>query len=409
MHAHGACLSARSGPRPRLEVAEVFARFGERYLESHHASADERKVMRAIERCRTAALGGHLDMCTTCGYERPAYNSCRNRHCPKCQALVQHRWLEARKHYILPVHHFHVVFTLPAELRAIARQNPKLVYDLLFRSAADTLLELGKDPARLGALLGLTAVLHTWTRELVFHPHVHCIVTGGGLSPDETRFVATRPDFLFPVRVMSTLFRGKLLAGLRRLWQGGELALHGKLARLRDGACFDELVDHLYQTDFVVYAKPPFGAAENVYAYLGRYTHRVGLSNNRILAIDDHGVCFATKHGKTATLAPVEFIRRFLQHVLPRGFTKLRHYGLLSSQNVKTKLQTARRLLAGDHAEPRDVPTDDITWRERLFALTGIDLRLCPRCRRASMARLPLGHPPPAFAPALMPAVLDTS
>jgi hypothetical protein len=409
VHAHAARPRACNGSRAHLEVAEVFARFGERYLEDHHPSADQRKVMRAIERCRTAALGGHLDVCRTCGYERPAYNSCRNRHCPKCQPLVQHRWLEARKHRILPVHHFHVVFTLPAELRGVARQNRKVVYDLLFRSAADTLLELGKDPKHLGALLGLTAVLHTWTRELAFHPHVHCIVTGGGLSSDGTRWVATKPDFLFPVRVISKFFRGKLLAGLRRLWQHDELELHGRLARLRDRTCFDELVDRLYQTDFVVYAKPPFGGAETVYAYLGRYTHRVGLSNNRLLAIDDHGVSFATKHGRTATLAPVEFIRRFLQHVLPRGFTKLRHYGLLSSHNVETKLQTARRLLGSDDAGHPDVPTDDITWRERLFLLTGIDLRLCPRCQRATMARVPLGHPPPVFGPALMPAVLDTS
>jgi hypothetical protein len=234
-------------------------------------------------------------------------------------------------------------------------------------------------------------------------------VTGGGLSPDETRFVASKPDFLFPVRVMSKLFRGKLLTGLRRLWQRDELALFGRLENLRDQACFDELIDHLYRTDFVVYAKPPFGGAENVYAYLGRYTHRVGLSNTRILSIDDHGISFATKHGQTTTLAPLEFIRRFLQHVLPKGFTKLRHYGLLSSQNVNTKLQTARRLLGADDVAP-DVPADDITWRERLFALTGIDLRLCPRCHRATMARVPFGYPlPPVFGSAPMPAVLDTS
>ena len=239
---------------------------------------------------------------------------------------------------------------------------------------------------------------------------MHCIVTGGGLSADETRWVATRPDFLFPVRVMSQLFRGKLLAGLRRLWQRGELELHGRLARLRDRERFDELIDHLFRTDFVVYAKPPFGGAETVYAYLGRYTHRIGLSNRRLRSIDDHGICFATKHGKTTTLAPLEFIRRFLQHVLPKGFKKLRHYGLLSSHNVETKLLTARRLLDGDDAEPCDAPADDLTWRERLFVLTGIDLRLCPRCHRSTMARLPLGHlRPPLLAPASMPAVLDTS
>jgi hypothetical protein len=371
----------------------VFHRFGDQFRESHGLQPLQRKAMRAIERCRTAALGGHVDVCTACGHERPSYNSCRNRHCPKCQALAQHKWLEARKRRILPTHHFHVVFTLPAQLRALAQQNPVLVYDLMFRAAADTLLELGQDPKRLGGRLGITAVLHTWSRSLAFHPHVHCIVTGGGLSRDGERWVASKVGYLFPVKVLAKLFRGKVLDGLRRLHDDRKLRLQGPLAQLSDPARFVALLDEMYRTAWVVYAKPPFGDATKVYAYLGRYTHRVGLSNARLRSVDDGGVCFATKHGKTTTLDPMEFCRRFLQHVLPHGFQKIRHYGLLSSAHAKTTLELARRLLGAD--QPFG-DADDVSWRARLFALTGVDLRLCPACKLDALVPVPLPIVPPA-------------
>jgi hypothetical protein len=361
--------------------------------------------MRAVERCRTAALGGHVDQCTACGHERPAYNSCRNRHCPKCQGLSQHKWLEARKRRILPTHHFHVVFTLPGQLRAIARQNPQLVYDLMFRAAADTLLELGRDEKRLGGRLGITAVLHTWSRTLVFHPHVHCIVSGGGLSPDGKRWVASNVGYLFPVKVLAKLFRGKLLDGLRRLYEKRELALHGPLEALDAASRFAALIDDLYRTAWVVYAKPPFGDATKVYAYLGRYTHRVGLSNARLRSIDDDGVCFVTKHGKTTTLAPLEFCRRFLQHVLPHGFRKIRHYGLLSGSHAKTTLELARRLLGADVIDD----ADDVSWRTHFFQLTGIDLRLCAACEADALVAVPLPVAYSAPSPIGSTSYLDSS
>jgi hypothetical protein len=381
---HRGCSAQRPSRERKLEVADVFHRFGDRFRERHGLHPLQRKAMRAIECCRTAALGGHVDLCTACGHERPSYNSCRNRHCPKCQALSQHKWLEARKRRILPTHHFHVVFTLPAQLRALARENPVVVYDLMFRAAADTLLELGWDPERLGGRLGITAVLHTWSRSLAFHPHVHCIVTGGGLSIDGERWVASKVGYLFPVKVLAKLFRGKMLDGLRRLYDNRELRLQGQLG---DPACFRALIDEMYRTAWVVYAKPPFGDATKVYAYLGRYTHRVGLSNGRLRSIDDNGVCFATKLGKTTTLDPMEFCRRFLQHVLPHGFQKIRHYGLLSSAHAKTTLEVARRLLGGD--QPLE-DTDDVSWRARFLALTGLDLRRCPACKLDALVAVPL-------------------
>jgi len=381
----------------------VFRRFGDHYRHRHTVLPLQKKAMKAIERCRTAALGGHVDLCTACGHERPAYNSCRNRHCPKCQALAQHKWLEARRRRILPTHHFHVVFTLPAALRGLARQNPSAVYDLTFRAAADTLLELGRDEKRLGGRLGITAVLHTWSRTLAFHPHVHCIVTGGGLSLDGKRWVASKVGYLFPVKVLAKLFRGKLLDGLRRLYQKSELSLRGPLDALADPSRFSALLDDLYRTAWVIYAKPPFGDATKVYAYLGRYTHRVGLSNARLHSIDDDGVCFATKHQKTTTLAPVEFCRRFLQHVLPHGFRKIRHYGLLSGSHAKTTLEVARRLLGGESSPEHD----DVSWRARFFQLTGIDLRVCPACKSDALVAVPLPISTPS--PTAYTPYLDSS
>jgi hypothetical protein len=293
---------------------------------------------------------------------------------------------------VLPTHSFHVVFTLPSELHGLVMANREKLFDVLFASAAEALLELGRDPKWLGAELGITSVLHTWTRDLRFHPHVHCIVTGGGLSPDGSRWVATRPDFLFPVRVLGALLRGKVLARVERLRDRGELELRGPAAALADPHRFVQLRDKLYRKRWVVYAKPPFGGPEQVFRYLGRYTHRVGLSNRRLVSSDARGVTFRTRGEQTATLAPHEFLRRFLLHVLPKGFVKIRHHGLMAAGNVSTRLVAARRLvqqsaMTGSNDGGARTPRD---FREVLLALTGIDLRRCPRCGSFAVNRRPL-------------------
>ena len=366
--------------------------------------------MRAIEDCRTERLGGHLDVCAGCAFTRPAYNSCRNRHCPKCQALTQAAWIDKRMEYVLPTHYFHVVFTLPHELGALALRNRKPIFDLLFSAAARTLLELGKDEKRLGAQLGVTAVLHTWTRDLRFHPHVHCIVTGGGLAPLGDRWISSRPKYLFPVRVLSDLFRGKFLDGLARAYEHGELDLGGACSELANPEAFAQLKDTLYRKNWVVYAKRPFAGPEQVFKYLGQYTHRVGISNHRLVSFDEHGVCFGTKNGKQVTVAPMEFIRRFLLHVLPDGFAKIRHYGLHASSNVHTKLAEARRHLAAND-KPVDTSPSQQTWQEQHLALTGVDLTTCPRCG-GEMRSHPLDYRPPHAAsavPTSSPPVMDSS
>jgi len=348
---------------------------------------EQRKVLRAIRRCRTAELGGHLDVCEGCGYERPAYNSCRNRHCPKCQALDQHRWLERRRQRILPVHHFHVVFTLPAELRPLIAMNRKALFALLFATGPASLLELGRDPRRLGGELGISAVLHTWRRDLGFHPHLHCVVTGGGLD-GAGRWRSTRPGFLFPVRVLGKLLRGKFLAGLRALHARGAIVLPTSAA---DGRAVEELLDRCYQKRWIVYSKPPFGGADAVFSYLGRYTHRIGISNSRLLDVSERAVVFRTRFPRTASLPPRIFLARFLSHVLPPGFVRIRHYGLLASGNVRGRLAQAQRVLEPSRStDPvpavvvdgvRDQEDEDEPLFVRLYReLTGIDLRVCPRC-----------------------------
>jgi hypothetical protein len=332
---------------------------------------------------------------------------------------VQARWVERRLEHILATHYFHVVFTIPAELRPLARANRELLFGLLFASAPRALLDLADDPKRLGARLGITAVLHTWTRKLTFHPHLHCIVTGGGLAPDGETWVSCSKRFLFPVRALGMLFRGKFLDGLRRLRNNGQLRYTGAAARFADDAAFDKLLDRLYRTSWVVYVKRPFAGPEHVFRYLGRYTHRVGISNQRLQAIDDSGVRFATKGGRSVTVAPFEFIRRFLDHVLPTGFTKIRHFGLHASSNVNTKLAQAKGLLAhpdagargsdpspadaADHADDNAGTSDStptISWQELVLRLTGVDPRLCPNCG-STLTRRPL--PPP------QPSCMDTS
>lgn len=420
---HPAPPPAAAG-RPRLEVADIVRAHGEAYLRHHAVSAAQLKVLRDIAACRTAALGGHVDVCDGCGHERPSYNSCRNRHCPKCQGLSQARWIAGRQQRILPTHYFHVVFTLPAELRPLALVNREVVFDLLFQCASETLLTLGRDPRRLGADLGVTAVLHTWSRDLSFHPHQHCIVTGGGLSLDGSRWVEGRRGYLFPVQVLGKLFRGKMLAALRELYDAGALELTGGAAALCDPAAFAAMLDALYRKPWVVYAKPPFGGPEQVIAYLGRYTHRVGLSNHRLQWMDERGVCFRTRGDKTVTLSPEEFLRRFLLHVLPRRFVKIRHFGQMAACHATTTLEVARaRLLAmraaptdtvgGDEhldasaheREPAPRPASKLDAWALLAALTGVDLSLCPRCGHTAMAR----RPQPSSAAPSSPATLDTS
>ena len=313
------CVARRGQGRPRLEVADIFRSAGSVFRDKYVPTRDQVKVLAAIQHCRTATLGGHLDVCNKCGHQEQSYNSCRNRHCPKCQSLAQARWIEQRRQRIIPTKYFHVVFTLPQELRSLARKNPKKMYDLLLESAARTLLDFGR--SRLHAELGVTTVLHTWTRDLRFHPHAHCIVTGGGLD-DDGHWIPARSRFLFPVKAMSIVFRGKLLDGLAELYKDQALLLEGNCADLAVATSFAQLMDQLYRKKWVVYAKQPFGGPEQVFSYLGRYTHRVGLSNQRLVSFDGDDVCFRTKHGKTTTIPAIEFVRRFLLHVLPRRFVK---------------------------------------------------------------------------------------
>jgi hypothetical protein len=386
-----------------FEVAQVVRLCGQELSRGGALSDEQNKVLRALMRCRTAQLGGHLDVCDSCGHERPAYNSCRNRHCPKCQALAQERWLRARRERILPVHHFHVVFTLPSELRALVKHNPRRLYELLLQTGPATLLGLARDPRWLGADIGLTAVLHTWRRDLAFHPHLHCVVTGGGLDP-EGNWHATRPGYLFPVRVLGKLFRGKFLDALRRLYARGLLQLPDELS---EPGAFGRMLDRLYEKSWLVYAKPPFGGAGAVYAYLGRYTHRIGVSNARLLNVTEQAVTLRTRGQASVSMPPRVFVARFLQHVLPHGLVRIRHCGLLASGNVHTRLAKARRALEASCAatvpvgvEPGAEHCDDKPDFVRLYRqLTGIDLSLCPRCDGV-LRRLPL---PPTSHPRAPP------
>jgi len=380
-------------------MGDIVRAYGDALRETSALTSAQHEVLRVLARCRTAALGGHLAVCDHCGHATPVYNSCRNRHCPTCQSLEQHRWLEARRERILPTRYFHVVFTLPQELRAIVQYNREALFARLFGAASQTLLTLAKDPRRLGALPAITMVLHTWTRELAFHPHLHAVVSAGGLSPDGARWVPTRKDYLFPVKVLARLFRAKLRVALIEGLASGAVTLPPDSAP----DVLDQLRTALYRTDWVVYAKAPFGGAQQVYAYLGRYTHRVGISNARLRAMDERGVTFATKKGGQLTLSGVDFLRRFVAHVLPKGFTRIRHYGLLAPCHATTTLERARVLIAppttavstpAPAATPTNVETPQPTWVERLMALTGADAGRCSRCNVGRLARRPLDEAP---------------
>lgn len=403
--------------RPRLEVADVLRAHGEAYRAAHRVSPAQAKVMRRLASCRTAALGGHVDACTGCGFVRVSYNSCRDRHCPKCQAGKRAAWLDERLGRLLPVPYFHVVFTLPDALHPLVLHNQRALYDLLFGAASAALLTLAADPKRLGARVGFTAILHTWGQNLLFHPHLHCVVTGGGLAPDGNRWVAGNARYFLPVRVLGKLFRGKFLAGLRAAYGAGELTLSGSAARLADPNVFQRLVDDLYRHSWVVYAQPPFGGPEHVFRYLGRYSHRVAIANSRLVAIADGHVSFTWKdyadgsRVKVMRLTADEFLRRFLLHVLPKGFVRVRHYGLMAGANVATKLPRCRELLAGP---PRPAPGSTKTWVDRMLEWTGVDPTQCPHCSGV-LVRLRVGPPPfetrptPAGAANPTGSLVDTS
>ena len=341
--------------RPYLEVADIFHKHGAAWRDSQRGrlSLAQLKVMSAIDQCRTAALGGHVLRCDGCATEQVSYNSCRNRHCPKCQSAAAKRWLDARQADLLPVEYYHVVFTLPAPIADLAYQNKVELYGLLFDVAAEVLQTIAADRKHLGARIGATLVLHTWGSALTHHPHVHGIVPGGGLAPDGKSWVACRPGFFLPVRVLSRLMRRRFIEELLRLHQVGRLRFFGELAALADGAFFNQWLAPMRQCEWVVYAKRPFAGPQAVLAYLSRYTHRVAISNSRLVAMDERGVIFkwkdyrakgSTRH-KTMTLAPQEFMRRFLLHVLPGGFHRIRHYGLLANGNRRECLALARELL----------------------------------------------------------------
>lgn len=385
-------------PRPRLEVADILRVHGEEYRRRHPVSAAQLTVMRHIEQCRTAALGGHIDFCLGCGRDRNSFNSCRDRHCPKCQGLKKAEWLEARCAHLLPIPYWHVVFTIPDSLNPLALRNKKVVFDILFDTTAQTLQEFTRDPRHLGAEIGFTAVLHTWGQNLLFHPHLHCVVTGGGLKTDDSRWIATSPKFFLPVDALGLVLRGKFLDALDVARNDGKLEFEGSTAHLAPEKAWRNFLGQLPRK-WVVYAKPPFAGPEQVYRYLGHYTHRVAISNHRLVAMVDDVVTFSWKNyrrgGKRGLmrLHGLEFIRRFLLHVLPKKFVRIRHYGLLSSRNLYTKLARARDVLCV-HAEqpprPARPPRTTRPWWDRLLALTGIDIFLCPFCKTGRLVRRPL-------------------
>jgi len=398
---------------PALELGDIFRLHGPAYLTTFgdSLSHEQKQALRAIAICRTAALGGHVDQCDRCGYRKISYCSCRNRHCPKCRGQARARWLEQRATELLPVEYFHVVFTLPQLIAPLALQNQQLVYGLLFRAAAETLLQIAADPRHLGARIGFLGVLHTWGQNLHHHPHLHCVVPGGGIDRAQRRWISCRRQFLFPVKVLSRVFRGKFIAYLKTAFRDGELGFHGELRCLGEKRKFIEWLHEAAGTEWVVYAKPPFGGPRQVLKYLARYTHRVAISNQRLVALEDGLVTFRWKNyaraGEPATMSlnVEEFIRRFLMHVLPKGFVKVRHFGFLANRCRRENVIRCRKLLAASstvlpalNSPPRhsDEPETDAVGR-------------CPRCKVGNMRMLEI-LPAPADVMAASRAVqLDTS
>jgi hypothetical protein len=376
--------------REGLEVAEVFRRFGPAFRDQHRTSlsAARRRAMLAIESCRTAALGGHVERCGDCGHQRIAYNSCRNRNCPKCQGLARAQWLADRQAELLDVPYFHVVFTVPAQIEVIAFQNQTVVYDILFRAAAETLRIIAADPKHLGAEIGFLGVLHTWGQNLLHHPHIHFLVPGGGIAPGGQSWIACRPGFFLPVQVLSRMFRGLFLRDLEKAFAAGELNFFSAHRHLYEPAAFRRYLTPVWNADWVVYAKRPFAGPAQLLDYVGRYTHRVAISNNRLVSMDDSKVCFRWKdyrddnRRKTMTLEAEEFIRRFLIHVLADGFHRIRYFGFLGNCHRERKLARCRELLA---MAPGGSAVDPADYRDRFEALTGRSLRECPHCHTGIM------------------------
>jgi hypothetical protein len=368
-----------------VELADIFRAYGESYRRNHRLPVSHLKVMQAVERCRTAALGGHLEQCDRCGFERPAYNSCRNRHCPKCQSLAKVKWLDKQKSELLPTGYFHLVFTLPHELNPLILVNKKPLINILFQSVWQTLAQFAQ--RRLGGTLGITAVLHTWDQTLLDHFHLHCLVPAGVLSFDRNRWVSARQDFLFPVKALSLVFRAKFLDSLKKSFDQNTLLFDGQIAPWADARRFDGLVKGLRKKPWVVYAKKPFGSPAHVLDYLGRYTHRVALSNNRICSVHNGEVTFAYRDRKNQdrrklmTLDAEEFIRRFLLHVIPKGFMRVRHYGFLANHS-KDCLSKCRQLIGLKPAPP---PPPQRSTEELMLALTGIDIHRCPLCQKGTL------------------------
>ena len=365
--------------RPTVEVADILRALGDRFLDRYQASFSfqQLKAYRAIQKCRTAALGGHLDSCPECGHQAISYNSCRNRHCPKCQAQARERWIGKREQELLPTSYFHVVFTVPHELNVLALTNPKQFYELLFRASAATALEIAADPKHLGAEIGIISILHTWGQNLLLHPHTHCVIPSGGLSPDHQHWVHPRYPFFLPVKVLSRVFRGKFVAGLRRLYRRRKLNCSGPAAILAAPKSFGQMLRRLYRKDWFVYAKPAFGGPMQVLRYLGRYTHRVAISNHRIVAFDGEHVTFRYKdyaHGakhRLMKLHGVEFLRRFFLHVLPKGFVRIRQFGFLANRWRTSRLTLCRQLL--NASSPAEIPADTKPTETP-------DAWRCPRC-----------------------------
>jgi len=406
MQAHSLLRAATPAVRPRLEVADIFCTHGEDHRNTHPLNKEQLKAITDIQRCRTAVLGGHVDVCDKgCGFMRISYNSCRNRNCPKCQGLKSAQWLEHRLETILPTHYFHMVFTVPHEMLPLMLYNKQTLFNLLFRAAADSLLEFARDWERLRAHVGFTAILHTWNQDMEFHPHIHIVVTGGGLDKSETRWIPSRNSFLVPVRALSKKFQGKFIDLLKNGFAKGDLLVPEPKGNEPAAEAFRRLTNKLSRKKWVVYAKQPFGGPEQVFKYLGLYTHKVAISNHRLVHMTDGKVTFLARDNsdpgqkRSVTLTAQEFIRRFLLHILPRGFVKIRHYGLMAPRNTKTKLEAARRLIEKAQPKTPECIPDDIdhthhiplrsAWQEIYLRITGIDLTKCPTCG-ATLTRRPL-------------------
>lgn len=373
-----------------VEIQDIFNKYGGEYKKVHNLPLRVLKTIRAIERCRTSEMGGHVDECDACGHKRISYDSCRDRHCPKCQTLAKEKWVEARKKDLLPIGYFHVVFTIPQELNYITLTNQKEMYSILFKAASETLLELGKDKKYLGAEIGIVSILHTWGQNLVNHPHLHCVVPSGGLNFEGTRWINSKKKFFIPVKVLSRKFRGKFLYYLKEHYYSNSLKYTSGIDELKEKHLFQAFVNRLYEKEWVVYCKAPFKNAENVLEYLARYTHRVAISNNRILSIENGYVSFKWRDyrdknkEKVMKLTAEEFIRRFIMHILPTRFVKIRHYGILSNRNKSTKLRKCKRLTGAKQNRIEDVEKK-LTTAELLFKVTGKDISVCPCCKKGKM------------------------